>query len=38
VGINQLYLTHRLNRRRIIEYASIAVIVLILMTVSTKWG
>lgn len=38
VGISQLYLAQRLNQRRVIEYASIAVVVLVLMTVSTRWG
>jgi len=38
VGINQLYLSERLNRKRVLEYTSIAVIVLILMTVTTRWG
>lgn len=38
VGIGQLYLSQRLSRRRVIEYASIAVIILILMTMSTRWG
>lgn len=38
VGIGQLYLSQRLSWRRVIEYASIAVIILILMTMSTRWG
>lgn len=38
VGIGQLYLSDRLNKQRLLEYGSIAAIVLILMTLSTRWG
>jgi len=38
VGINQLYLSGRLKRRRVIEYVSIAAVVLILMVITTRWG
>lgn len=38
VGIGQLYLSDRLNQQRLLEYGSIAIIVLILMALSTQWG
>lgn len=38
VGIGQLYLSDRLNKQRLLEYGSIAIIVLILMTLSAQWG
>lgn len=38
VGIHQLRLSERLNKQRIIEYTSIAAVVLVLMIIATRWG
>ncbi len=38
LGITQFHFANRLNRRTVLEYASVAAVVFVLMLITAKWG